>query len=272
MTDPRLVDYISSALSRGIPLNQIKKDLLSKGWSPHDVDYAADLASRENFSTKSQNISNTKEESSKLWIIPVVIVVFLIITGVFMYFILSDKEKSQETNLPETKQDTTQSTRSSIIDCGTDMDCLIGASEKCEFAKLTNNVTINLFGMLITTTSFYEIKGTEANKCVLYLRTENQNIDFSEELIQQMLDGGATPEEIEQQKQESNKQSELVEGLDGTCKFNSNSDLTSLLGKWKDGNFSGGVSCSLGSEGNECTSTGDWSVADCEGKMFGSTS
>src|SRR3989344_5325798 len=113
------------------------------------------------------------------------------------------------------------------------MGCLIDASKKCEPSKLTSNITLDFFGMLITTTSFYEIKGTEANKCILYLRTENQYIDFSEELIQQMLDGGATQEEIEQQKQESNKQNnELVKGLDGTCKFVSNSDLTSLLDKW----------------------------------------
>lgn len=247
MVDRKLIDYIKSALFRGIPLNQIKKDLLSKGWPPYDIDYAIGLASSKNF-------SKTKEESSKLWIIPVLVIVFLITTGIFMYFSLGREEGSKKTTLPETKQNTDQLTSSAIIECGTDMNCLIDSSKKCVPSKLTNNVTLDFFGMLITTTSFYEIKGTEANKCVLYMKTENQDIDFSEELTQQMLDSGVTQEEIEQQKQESNKQNnELVKGLDGTCKFGSNSDLTNLLRAWKDGNFS----------------SSDLASTDCEGKIFG---
>ncbi len=127
--------------------------------------------------------------------------------------------------------------------------------------------------MLITTATFYKIKGTEANKCVLYLRTEKQDIRFGDELVQQMLDGGATQEQIRQQEQESNKLTELAEGKDGKCRFNNNADLTSLLNKVKEGTFSGSVSCKLVGTKPEktewkCTSTGDWAVAECEGEMF----
>lgn len=270
MIDPRLVSYIKSALSKGIPLNQIKKDLISKGWPPYDVDSAisATVGRRTHIETKPHQRLEGELDFRKIYAVAFVL---LLVIGGTIYFLTKD-EKRGDKEVPKTEQNTSQLASSAIIDCGTDMECLVKKSEKCEPAKLTNNVTTELFGMIITTTSFYEIRGTEANKCVLYLRTENQDIDFSEEFIQQAIATGITQEEIEQQKQEANKQNKLiVNGLDGTCKFGSNSDLTSLLGKWKDSNFSGGVSCSLGPEGNECTSTGDWSIADCEGKMFEGT-
>ena len=166
-----------------------------------------------------------------------------------------------------TKQETPTKSSGST-NCGTNMDCLITASQDCNPAKVTYEETFDIFGVLITTTTFYEIKGTEANKCILYLRTENQNIDFSDGLVQQMLAEGATQEQIQQQKQGANKQAELVESKDGTCKFNNNADLTSLLNKWDEGTISGSVSCSLVGEEWQCTHTGDWAVADCEGERF----
>ena len=223
-----------------------------------------------NNETQSKNqLNSISEKSSKLWLIPVIVIVFLAAIGIFMYFSLKDGETVQDTTLPGTQQNAQSS--SVVTNCGANMNCLIDASKNCELAKLTDNTTVELFGMFITTTTFYEIKGAESNKCVLYLRTENQDVDFSSELVQQMLDGGATLEQIEQQKQEANKQAELVEGLDGTCKFNNNSDLTSLLSKLKSGTFSGSVSCDLTLSGSDCTSTGDWSVADCSGEMFEGT-
>lgn len=232
-----------------------------------DKRYSGDLNSGKNYSTRSQPVPTTKEESSKLWLIPLIVIVFLIATGIFMYFSLKPEEKTQEITLPDTQQNTSKLS-SSVTNCGVNMNCLIDASKKCELAKLTSNTTLELFGMLITTTTSYEIRGTQENKCILYLRTENQSIEFSDAFIQQAIASGATQEQIDQQKQEANKQSELVRGLDGTCKFRSNSDLTSLLGKWKSGTFSGSVSCKTPSSESNCTSTGDWAVAECIGEVF----
>ncbi len=269
MVDQRLINYIKSELSRGTSLNKIKQRLLSQGWSNYDINNAISLATQQKtFPTIPTSSLSSYEESvkkSKFWIILVLGVV--IIGGAFTFFMLTEKEASK-TTVPTTKPTQTPTTPIGPIDCGTDIDCLITASQNCKPAKVNYTSTINMFGMLIVTTTFYEIKGTEANKCILYLRTEKQDINFSEELVQQMLTGGATQEQIQQQKQEANRQTELIEGRDGICKFNSNADLTSLLNKWKKGTFSGSVSCNLVGGEWECTSTGDWAVADCEGEMF----
>lgn len=138
------------------------------------------------------------------------------------------------------------------IDCGTDFDCFIEASRDCNPAKITHTLgPLNIFGMLQTTTSSLEIKGLEADKCVLYTRTEKIDLKFSEEAIQGLLASGLTHEEIQQKEQETNEQYDTFEGADGTCKFAPN-DLTAMLDRWKAGQFS----------------SEDWAVAECEGVMF----
>jgi len=127
-------------------------------------------------------------------------------------------------------------------------DCFIDASENCEPAKLLNTITIEIFGMLSTSTAYMELKGMESNKCIYYQRTENNSVEFTDELIQQMLDGGATQEEIDQQEQTANDSAQQTVGLEKTCKFNQE-DLTNMLNNWKEGSFS----------------TEDWDVAECEG-------
>jgi len=130
--------------------------------------------------------------------------------------------------------------------------------------------TINLFGMDITTTTYYKINGKQDNNCIFKIRTEEQHVNYTNELIQQLLDGGATQEEIDQQEQESNALSDLLEGREGTCEFDP-SDLSSMLTRWSNGEFSGAASCTLETEGWECTYTGDFELAEsCEGEYFSS--
>jgi hypothetical protein len=124
------------------------------------------------------------------------------------------------------------------IDCGSDLDCFITASQNCQPANITHTITINIFGVEQTTTSYYEIKGLEAGKCIFYLRTEKIDLTFPPE----------TPQDIVDQEKEIYKK---LEGRDGTCKFNTN-DLTAMLNRWKVGNFS----------------TEDWDVAECQGNLF----
>ena len=148
-------------------------------------------------------------------------------------------------------QSSEQITEDESTDCKTDLDCFIKASESCNQAKVTYAETTNVFGIVQTTTLFFEIKGIEEDKCILYIRDEKNDLKLSDETIQQMLAGGATQERIQEQEQRVNEYADLVEGIDGLCKFNTN-DLTSMLDKWKAGNFS----------------TDDWNVAECSGKMF----
>lgn len=221
---------------------------------------------KNNFHNQSQG------QTLIIGIIVVLVAVGLIVGG--LYFYLQSRmpkgiEVAEEPSEEEEASEEEPSKPAGPIDCGTDFDCLIEASKNCSPATLTFTMPLGIFGMIITTTTFYEIKGMEENKCVLYLRTEEQNIRFSDEMVQQMLTAGATQEQIRQQEQESNKiADELIEGLDGICRFDSADDLASLLNKFKGGTFSGEVSCKLREGEWKCISTGDWDVAECEGEMF----
>lgn len=156
------------------------------------------------------------------------------------------------------------------IDCGS-WDCFIFyASENCDLTSYTNTSTINLFGLDITTTTYYEIFEGQSNNCSLRLRIEEQHVNYTDELVQQMLGAGATQEEIDQQELESNIMSDLLEGREGVCEF-INNNLITLLTKFKNGNFEGGVSCNSLSGDWDCTYSGDWELAEsCEGEYFSS--
>ena len=253
MVDPKLVNYIKTTLSKGFSLQQIKKQLLKVGWPERDINAAI------NFSTKKRLLppippparpiapilstyrKPIQKSSKKLWIIFILVIV--VISGILAFYIV--------------KQRLSVGTRISpvpipnIINCNTNIDCFIEASKNCDPAKVIYTTIIDLFGVEQITTSFFEIKELEANKCVFYLRTESNDIKFSNELIQQMLANNFTLAEIENQEQESNQIADELEGKDGTCRFNT-PDLTSMLNRWEAGTFS----------------TEDWDVAECEGDYF----
>jgi hypothetical protein len=200
------------------------------------------------------------------------IVIILIIIGILIvaggFIILSHKNrpnpnKPASTPTPKPAQPeqsvsipTPEEKLLGPIDCGTSIDCLISASKTCSPAKAINTVTFDIFGVKQTRTSFLEIKGKEAGKCIFYLRTEKIDLAFPPSIPQEV---------INQQKAIYKK----LEGRDGTCKFNPG-DLTAMLTRWKEGTFeSGTVSCKLTPSGNICkTEGGDFGVAECKGKYF----
>lgn len=138
------------------------------------------------------------------------------------------------------------------IACGSWGCFIFYASENCDLTSYTNTSTINLFGLDITTTTYYEISGKQDNNCIFKIRTEEQHVNYTDELVQQMLDGGATQEEIDQQELESNIISDILEGKEGVCEFIP-SNLKSLLENWEAGNFL----------------SSDWELAEsCEGEYF----
>lgn len=274
MVDQRLVDYIKSELSRGASLQQIKQNLISHGWLESDINEAVSLAiavpttpmyTMPTTPMYKELIKKTsKQKTSKLWIIPVLVII-VVIGGVFAFFMFGEKEitppeikpPAEEPIQPtESKSPTEEPIKSTEpIDCGTDLDCFIQAAANCNLAKVTHTATINFSGIKQTTTSFWEIKGRELNKCIFYLRTEKIDLTFPPEVPQNV---------VEQQKEIYKK----LEGRDGTCKFNTN-DLAAMLSRWKEGNYNGGASCTLKGDKWECTYTGDWAVAeDCQGTYF----
>lgn len=188
---------------------------------------------------------------------PILIAILLIAAAIACNFPSPDRsdvpspeiDEIPETVMPQPTQEAP--TPTGPVDCGYDFDCFIEKASTCNPVMGVFIAPVDMFGVLITTTSFVEIKGLEESKCVFYIRTEDVKMEYSEELIQQMLDGGLTEEEIEQQRQLAEEQAQQV-GLDDTCRFNT-SDLEALLRRWQQGNFS----------------SEDYDVAECEGKMFG---
>ncbi|HEA46251.1 MAG TPA: Ig-like domain-containing protein [Candidatus Pacearchaeota archaeon] len=168
----------------------------------------------------------------------------------------------------ETLSNESSSENTTLVSCD-DWDCLIESSRNCGLSEFTTSpVTIDLFGISITTTSYYGITEKESGICTFKLRIEEQHVNYSEEFIQFQLASGSTQEEIDETLQIGNQAADLLEGRDGTCNFNA-PDLTDVLTRWSQGSFSGGVTCSFNSGILECEQTGDFEVAqDCEGEYF----
>lgn len=155
-----------------------------------------------------------------------------------------------------------------IIDCGSNamlqngtrenlsnFDCFIKAAQTCSPAKLINAMTVNILGMIDTATGLVEIKGMDADKCVLYQKTLNNGVKISDEFVQVMLDAGSTKEQISQAEQTANENAQLSIGKDGTCKYPIE-DLIKMLEAEKQGVFS--------------FSTDDMSKYQCTGSMYSS--
>ena len=157
------------------------------------------------------------------------------------------------------------------INCGADWDCFINAAEECNLAEMENIQIMEIFGLIVTTTSHYELKGVEANICNLDLRIEKQTVEYTEEFKQFLITQGASQENITYVEQIANDEAKSLWGLNGSCDWERN-DLTNMLNRWKVGTFNGRASCSL--EGIEwgCILTGDYELAyRCEGNYFSSS-
>ena len=148
------------------------------------------------------------------------------------------------------------------------LNCFIDSADNCKLSNLTYTKTLNIFGLNITATHYYEIKGLDNGQCNFYLRLEEEHVNYTDELIQQSLDAGATIEEIRQQEQQTNVQMDLLEDKDGQCKTTSNG-LANFLKTFEVGG-SGGVSCSQNTQGDyDCSYSGDWAIFNsCEGEYF----
>ncbi len=180
-----------------------------------------------------------------------VLLIIVIIVIVFMFYNFQSpntKTTTTKTNSKEVKRVTQDFI---IKECSTDMNCFIDAAKVCQKAKTRFTTEVNLFGIEQTTQSYYELKGTQSGKCLFYIKTENVELQFSEELVQQMQSGGASQEEINQQLQHSQNLATQLGGRDGTCNIEAQRLVTLLIG-WQQGDFS----------------TEDFEGVDCSGEYF----
>jgi len=167
------------------------------------------------------------------------------------------EEEAEEVKLTEEVEDTEKNDIIvSPIDCGkavlTDIEdeknveaflrdfaCIIEASKECKPAIITITLNYNYLRMAnITTAVFSEIKGPEKNKCVLYMRADEIDLWFSPLVPKKTVN-------------EAKTLAGQLKGTDGICRFET-ADLTALLYKWREGDFS----------------PEDLETADCEGEFF----
>jgi len=267
MVNQQILDYIKQQMQQGVSREQIKSSLMTNGWQAQDIEEGFNNIDAPNIPTAYS--ASPVVASGGVWKMIAGIVIGVAVLGGGAYLASQTIFKSEE-KLELTKEQTQQLQEetlsptpqqenpriATILDCKQNLECLIQASTDCKPAKVIHTVTIDIFGVKQTNTSFFEIKGSEINKCNFYLRTEKIDLEFPPNI----------PQEIVNQQKEIYKK---LEGRDGTCKFNT-SDLTEVLTRWKEGNFeSGNVSCKLTPSGNVCeTEGGDFGAAECQGTYF----
>ena len=118
-------------------------------------------------------------------------------------------------------------------------DCIIEASKTCDPAFITISLSYNYLKMVdVTAAAFSEIRGPEEDKCIFYMRLDEIDLRFSLLVPKKKVDEGETL-------------ADQLRGTEGICRFET-ADLTALLYKWREGNFS----------------SEDFDVGECEGEYF----
>lgn len=141
------------------------------------------------------------------------------------------------------------------VDCGTftigsleelrkmseSYECLIRAvNNDCEFAKSTTNfggIDILEMGVLAYGTTTISVKKGTQDNCFFTTEYGDQDIKYSEKIINQLLSSGLTREDIAKQEEEGRKTQKLVANKYVVCKLNK-SEIVDNLNKWKEGRFS----------------------------------
>ena len=215
MVDEKLLKYIKDSLSMGTSIGEMRQELLSQGWSNNEIDEAAQLA-KEN----SSSVPEVKKGGFPKWLIAVLAVI-VISAGVFGYMALRDQEEAPEEGLSETSVPEAEP-----FDCEADFDCFITASQTCKPATVAYAAAKDIAsGVGQKVSAFFEIKGAENGKCVLYGETKEIGFTFPED------------EDIPQEIMDSmNESYSGLKGENKTWEFEME-DLTALLGRLKSQDF-----------------------------------
>ena len=158
--------------------------------------------------------------------------------------------------IAQTKSRPRQKPPAEMIHCtGDDRVCFYNAVETCRRANVTSTITMDIYGtMTQVSTSFMEVRGKRNSRCMIYYRTEKNDLKFSANFIAKMKEKGASQQQIEEAEMRANQSADTTEGLNGVCGFKL-AALTVLVKNWKAGLFS----------------TDDWKGANCRGTMFDQT-
>jgi len=138
--------------------------------------------------------------------------------------------------------------------CGTDAECFYQAAENCQQAEYLQGTTLDFMGMEVQTRTRFVIQGQEEQVCVFQVVTEEVQVGISEEAHEQLVEGGYSEEEIQNQL-ETVRDQQLEAGFDETCR-GQGSDLAAMIERWEAGQLS----------------SEDWGPFQCQGKIFSAAS
>jgi len=141
----------------------------------------------------------------------------------------------------------------STYDCKTGTDCFYLKAYNCAKAKAEVSISLDIFGMNSTATTYMETRGMENGKCLLYRRNIMNSVKFSDKFIKTLLAANQTIDSIKAMEAKANKTAAITEGLDSTCRYQLD-EFNKLLGEWKNGSFS--------------FSTEDKTTYECTGSMY----
>ena len=267
--DNSLINYIRSAMQKNISVSEIKEKLLSKGWGITEVDEAINSIRRDTAQIKIEKpMIFQKQEKIRRYnmkIILLIILLILLIAAAVLLVIFKGKSSNttntnknvgvtinQSANSAASAAPVSTASGGSIRDCGANINCFIDASNTCKPAKVKYNYKTESSGVEKTGAYYYELKGSESEKCGFYLRADSISIQYSDSLIQSMIDSGISSDDIKKRENVENVQVNALEGKDGDCKIVV-SDLTALLQLWKTDVEKAGVFSSDEIKSYECT-------------------
>ncbi|MCL5018649.1 MAG: hypothetical protein M1416_02705 [Candidatus Pacearchaeota archaeon] len=107
MIYPQLVEYIKNSLAQNIPISQVKKYLLAKGWRVSDIDEAIAITTQNSPQSQSGEMkpAETKKNSDKKPIPPALIfgavgaLVLILIIGFAIYFVTTAPKQISDTEI-----------------------------------------------------------------------------------------------------------------------------------------------------------------------------
>ncbi|MCW8965384.1 MAG: hypothetical protein OQK82_01660 [Candidatus Pacearchaeota archaeon] len=224
--------------------------------------------------SRDSETQNSINHSKKFIFFIPIIILFLIVTAVFLFVNASPSEDIKNFQL-KLQGSVSKEFFNKTIDCGksflssnvddTDsFDCLIEVAESCGYAKMYTSNEVNFLGIIVSSTEYIELKGEENEKCIFYQRMEDNGNKLSFDTKELMLRKGISQEEINKKEEEFNDAALETIGMFYTCKFD-REELVLMLKRWKQGIFNGGVHCDFIDENYICEFTGDFENAECVG-------
>ncbi|MFH1500591.1 MAG: hypothetical protein ABIE22_01455 [archaeon] len=225
MADQELLNYVKISIQRNIPLAETKQRLKQIGWPDETIEEA--ITQAKQLLNLQEKLIKKPEKKPRKPISKIAVVIFLIIVVLMgistSALYLFNHYKKSNPSLPPTAVSQT------------DFKGFISASKNCQLASLAHPSTVILDGIQRTNTNYYEIRGMEAEKCLLFIERKDIQVSYTEFFKSQLLSSGFTEDQIIQQENSLKELNTLLIGTNSTCRFEKD-DLVEILEKWdKDG-------------------------------------